>query len=145
MIADRDPAHETKKAMFWCALVAQHADEPVLSVRRIASSLLRTNQVAEFCGNAQVDVARLRAAVDDALLPFEECRQRVRADLEARGIVFASQEHQASVRLRPLDPVAKSVFDRVLEHHGHLAIPPLELLRELMGIDPALAEELAGV
>jgi hypothetical protein len=47
------------------------------------------------------------------------------------------------VALRSFEPAVKRVFDAILERHGQLAIPPRELLLDLLGAHPALAERLA--
>ena len=140
----RDPGHQTKKAMFWCALVAQCADEPTVTANRIAASLLRTTLVEEFCADAQLDITHLRDAVEDPAKPFDECQQKIRSELAAKRIAFASNEHQASVQPRPLDPRVKPVFDGILERYDRLAIPPLDLLNELIRADAELARRLAS-
>jgi hypothetical protein len=137
-------ALETKRAMFWTALVAQCAGEPVVTGRRIVAALLRTESIAAFCARAGIDSARVRDAVDDpAELPFDECVRRVEAELAEKGLAFASHEHQASVERRPLDPRVKGVFDDMIERHGQLGDTPLEVLFAVMRADPVLAGLLA--
>lgn len=136
----RTLALETKRAMFWTALVAQCAGEPVVTGRRIVAALLRTESIAAFCARARIDSARVRDAVDDPSVPtFDECVRRVEAELAEKGLAFASKEHQASVQRRPLDPRVKAVFDDMIERHGQLGDTPLELLLGLMRADPVLA------
>lgn len=135
---------ETKLAMFWVALAAQCAGETHVTAKRIVAALLRTDSVRELCSRKQIDSARLFAAVEEPGTPsFEECQRRVRGDLAEKGLAFASKEHQASVQLRPLDPVAMGVVGAILERDGHLGASPLELLLDLIRADPGLAELLA--
>lgn len=136
-------ARETQMAMFWAALAAQCAGESYVTGSRIVASLLRTRSVERFCARAQIDSARVRDAVDEPhTLSFDECERRVRTELAAQDLEFASREHQAGVRLRPLEPAVRDVFYALLDLHGRLGVPPLELLRDVLRADTALAQRL---
>lgn len=137
-------SHETKQAMFRVALAAQCAGETYMTANRIAVGLLRTDAFRELADRLQIAPADAISAIEDPnVLSFDECERRVQQDLAERGFDFASKEHQASVQRRPLDPAVKPVFDAILEEHGHLAVPPLELLRRIVNMDPELAARLA--
>jgi hypothetical protein len=130
--------------MFWAALAAQCADETHLTRNRIVVSLLRTDAVRQLCQHLQIAPAKVIEAVEDPrALSFEECERRVRSDLAESGLELGSKEHQASVQLRPLDPVVKHVFDTLLERDGQLAVTPLELLLVLLRADPPFAQRVA--
>ncbi len=145
MPIDSRSSHETKLAMFRAALAAQWAGEPLVTADRIVASLLRTSAISELCASARIDLARLLEAADDLrAVSFEECERGIRADLAATGVELLSKEHQAGVTLRPFEPAVKGVFDAILERHGQLAIPPRELLLDLLGAQPTLAERLAS-
>ncbi len=136
-------SYETKLAMFGAAVVAQWADETYVTWNRIIAALLRTVSVGAFLSRARIDAARLLNAIEDPQAPsFEECERAVKRDLAEQSIEFASMEHQARIQLRPLDSVVREVFDAVLERHGQLGVPPLELLRDLLRSVPAFAERL---
>jgi hypothetical protein len=138
-------SHETKVAMFRAALAAQCAGEPYMTANRIVASLLRTDSVRDLCSRAQIDIARVSEVVESSLtLSSEECERIVMRDLAEKGLEFASKEHQASVQLRPLEPRMREMLDDILERHGQLAIPPLELLLLVIRADTALAESLAA-
>ena len=142
---DRRSSHETKLAMFWAAVAAECAGEKYVTASRTVASLLRTNAVIELCSRAQIDSAHVRAAVDDPqCLSFEECERKVKRDLADKGLEFLSNEHRSAVELRRFEPAVERVFDAILERHGRLAIPPLELLGDVIGADPALAQRLAA-
>jgi len=53
------------------------------------------------------------------------------------------REYQARIEHRPVEPLVRSVLDKVIEQHGQIGISPLALLLDLMRADPALAERLA--
>jgi len=130
--------------MFWAAAAAQCAGETHLTGNRIVVALFRTGALRELCERLQIAPAGVIDAVEDPrALSFEECERRVREELAASGLEFASPAHRASVPLRPLDPGVKGVFDAVLERHGHLGVSPLELLLDLIRADPVLAQKLA--
>ena len=130
--------------MFRAALAAQCAGEPYMTANRIVASLLRTESVRELCSRAQIDIARVSEVVESSLtLSAEECERIVMKDLAEKGLEFASKEHQASVQLRPLEPHMREMVDDILERHGQLAIPPLELLLHVIRADPALADSIA--
>jgi hypothetical protein len=134
---------ETKLAMFGAAVVAQYAGETCVTQSRIIAALFRTVSVGEFFARAGIDAVRVLDVVEDPQTPsFEECERGAKRDLAEQGIEFASKEHQARIQLRPLDPVVRGVFDAVLERHGQLGVPPLNLLRDLIRSAPALAERL---
>lgn len=137
-------SNETKRAMFWAALAAQHTGETHMTANRIAAALLRTDSIRELCARAQLDLGRLLDAVEDPqVLSFEECERLVWRELEEKGLEFASKEHQASVQRRPLQPEVLPVFSAILDRHGHMAASPLELLRDVLRADAALAARLA--
>lgn len=130
--------------MFWALLVAQCANETHVTSNRIIASLLRSESVSAFLSRAQIDAARLLEAVDDPqLLSFEECERRIHAELALNEIVLGSEEHRGRVQLRPLDPVAREVMNKVIERYGHVGVSPLELLREMLRADSVLASRLA--
>jgi len=138
------PVDQTKLAMFWAALAAQCAGETHVTGNRLVASLLRTRAAGDFCARAGLDSARVLEAIDDPrALSFEECKRGVLRDLAEKGIVFASKQHQATVETRPLEPIVRPVMKAVFERFGHIGAPPLELLRDLIRADPALAERLA--
>lgn len=140
----RRSSSETKMAMFWAAVAVQCAGETHVTQSRIVVSLLRTKALKELCQRLQIAPAGVIAAVEDPhALSFEECERRVRRDLAGNGHEFASKEHQASIQLRPLEPVVKGVFHAVLEQYGQIGASPVELLLDLIRADPALAERLA--
>lgn len=130
--------------MFWVAAAAQCAGEICLTENRIVVSLLRTNAFREFCQRLHIAPDEVINAIEDPqALSFEECERRVRRDLAVNGHEFASQEHQASIQLRPLDPSVKGVFHAILEQQGQLGVSPLELLLDLIRTHPSLAQSLA--
>lgn len=136
----RHPAHETRLAMFWAALVAQCAGEAQVTASRIAAALLRTDTA-----RARLDSVRVLSAADDPqAISFEECEQRVRRELAASGTEFASKEHQATVQLRPLEPHVRTVLGQLIDRDGAILVPPLPLLLELLLAHPALAARLAS-
>lgn len=140
-MTDRALAHETKLAMFCAAVVADCADETYVTGRRLVASLVRTASVRAFCSRAEIDLAPVFAAVDDPeQLSFAECERRVWRDLSERGVEFASNEHAAGIqeRKRPLEPTVRGVIDAVIDRYGQLGAPPLELLLDLIRLDPAL-------
>jgi hypothetical protein len=135
---------ETKRALFWAALAAQCADETYVTRNRIVASLLKTASVEEFCSRMRIDVERIREAVEDpGILSFAECERRVRDELAEIGIELGSTEHFARVKLRPIDPAVREIFDVVLVRQGHVAVSPTELLLQLIRADPALARLFA--
>jgi len=135
---------ETKWAMFWAALVAQCANETFVTANRIVASLTRTDSVRAFLSRAQIDAARVLEAIEELhTLSFDECARRVECELASTGIELGSANHRARVQLRPIEPVARAVFDKVIEQHGHIGVSPLELLLDLLRADPVLASRLA--
>lgn len=125
-------AVETNRAMFRAALAAQAAGEPYVSADRIAGSLLHTDAVRDLCSRARIDSAQLLQVFDDPRAPsFEECARRLKED-------------PSPLPRRPLDPLLKPALDAFLARHGHLAIPPLQLLLEILRADPELATRLAS-
>jgi hypothetical protein len=144
MSMDRSSSLETKRAMFWAALAAQCAGETVVTRNRIVAALLRAGSVRELCSRARIDSARLLDAVDDPqALSFEECERRVRGELTTKAIELGSEEHRSGVQLRPMEPVAREVFDGIIERQGHIGVAALELLLALIRADPVLAQRLA--
>jgi hypothetical protein len=85
----------------------------------------------------------LVAADDPHAISFDECEQRVRQELAAKGTEFAGKEHQAAVQLRPLEPSLQKLFSALIERDGAIVVPPLALLLEILSADPALAMRLA--
>jgi hypothetical protein len=141
---DRNLVLETRRAMFWAALVAQCSGETHVTASRIAASLLRAGSVRELCERLHIALPGvLDAANDPATLPFEECVRRVEAGVAEQGRELGSKEHQASVQPRPLEPAIEGVFRGVVERHGALSEAPAAFLREILRVDPVLAERLA--
>ena len=139
-----DSSNETKRAMFWVALAAQCAGEAHVTANRIAVGLLRTDAFRKLAERLRIVPADVIVAIEDPhVLSFEECERRVMQDLAAKGLEFASKEHQATVQRRPLEPPVKPVFDEILEEYGHLGVPPMELLRRVVSVEPVLAARLA--
>jgi hypothetical protein len=137
------PVLETRQAMFWVSLVVQCAGEPEVTANRIAVALLRTKSGRELLERRGTDPAAVIAALDaPGELSFEECARRMTADVEKKGLAFASKEHQETVEWRPLEPAVKKVFHEIIEREGALTIAPDELLLELMRVDPALATKI---
>lgn len=144
MAGGRRSSFETKLAMFWAVIAAQCAGETHVTTNRIVVSLLRTYASGELCRRLHIAPAAVIDAVENPhALSFEECERRVMSDLAARGLEFASKEHRASVPRWPLEPSVKGVFDAVIDQHGALSISPLELLRDVIHTDAALAQRLA--
>ena len=114
-------SQQTKLAMFRAALAAQRAGETHVTQERIVAALLRVDAVAERFPHAVEQFG------DSPAPSLEECRDLM-----------------PTVERRPLEPSVKHVFDGILERHGRLAIPPLELLAALMDADPALAARFRG-
>lgn len=114
---------ESKRAMLEAALVAHYAGESHLTGRRVVAALLRTDSARELCARAGMDHGRLVAAVDDPQL----------------GVVPAPQ----GLVLLPLDSALLPVFGAVIERDGHLSASPLDLLRDILRADAALAELVA--
>ena len=130
--------------MFWVALAAQYAEETHVTANRIAVGLLRTDAFRKLAERLQIVPADVIAAIEDPhVLPFEECERRVTQDLAGKGMELASKEHQATVQRRPLEPAVEPVIGEILEEYGHLGVPPMELLRRVVLVDPALAGRLA--
>lgn len=141
---DRELSSQTRQALLWAALVADCAGETFMTTSRIAASLLRTPSARVFLERAQLDPVRLLAAVDDPRFPsFDECADRVSAELEASGIRLGSPEHLRNVRHRPLDRPALGVLGSMIETDGHVSGAPLRLLARLIHSENALAERLA--
>jgi hypothetical protein len=116
---------ETKWAMFRAAWAAQYAGEQTVTARRIAAALLSADSVREFCARARIDSALVLEVLGDP------------CDREARS------REPGSIQERPLDPAVRLSFDPIIERHGHVGVPPLELLQHLIRSDRALAELVA--
>jgi hypothetical protein len=145
-MADRIGVVETRRAMFWAALVADCAGEPLTRATRVAAALIRAPSVAEFCSRAGIALTPIKAALEDPeTVTFNECQRIVMTKLEEAGVELASKEHLAMMqsRLRPLEPLVREVLDPMVAEQGHLALSPLQFLLELMRADSALAERLA--
>jgi hypothetical protein len=104
-----------------------------LTGRRVVAALLRTDAVRERCSRAGIDQARLFAAVDDPrFLSFEECERQVASDAGGGAVVPL-----------PLDSALLPVFSAIIERDGHLGASPVELLRDILRADAALAKLVA--
>lgn len=116
---------ETKWAMSQAARAAQCAGEPTVTARRIAAALLSADSVREFCARARIDSARVLEVLGDT------------CDNEARS------PELGSIQQRPLDPTVRLLLDPIIKRHGHVIVPPLELLRNLIRSDQVVAELVA--
>ncbi|MDQ3282612.1 MAG: hypothetical protein M3Q69_14520 [Acidobacteriota bacterium] len=123
---------QTKRALLRAALVAQTAGEDVIRAHRVAAALLRTASCVEFCARAQIDcAAACRRADDPGAAPFDTVDRAL------------EREAVESLRMRPFEPRLKDVFDGVLEGHGEIAVPPLQLLSQILRGDSELAARLS--
>src|SRR5712691_7539928 len=112
---------ETKRAMFWAAVVAECAGEPYVTASRVVASLLRTRSVIDLCDHEHIDSARVLDAVEDPrTMSFEACERTIIRELESKGVAFASREHRALVETRPMDPVLRPVVGNIIERYGHI-------------------------
>lgn len=136
---------QTKRAMFMAAVAAEAADERYVSTHRIVASLLRTDAFREFCSRHEIDSAPLMAAADETQsLSFEICEGMAKKSLAERNVEFLSEQHQAALQLRPIDPTLGAVIGDVIARRGALAISPLALLLEVIRRHPALEARLAS-
>ncbi|HYO79647.1 MAG TPA: hypothetical protein VE010_24495 [Thermoanaerobaculia bacterium] len=140
---ERQAVQETRMALFRAAVVTDCLGETDLGVRRIGIALLHTESLRRVFARIGVQQATVIAAIDATDPSFDECEQRVAQELAASGHAFASKEHQASVRLRPLAPDVKGVFDRLIERDGALEVSPVDLLVDLLDHHAVLAEMFA--
>lgn len=126
--------------MFCAAMVAERANEGDVTAARILAALIRTESMRSFCAANQVAFDELREVLDESsTAPFDECAAAATRALAEAGVEFFSKEHRERVELRPLEPSARRVVDRVIERHGAIAISPLALSYELLEGEPALA------
>ena len=130
---NNDASTETKRALLRAALNAQAAGEEEIGASRIAAALLRTMSSADFCERMQIDSTRVCAAADDPDAPsFDECDRAVR------------DKSLEDLRLRPFAATVASVVDRVVGRHGHVAVPPLQLLYEIVRANLDVASRLSA-
>jgi uncharacterized heparinase superfamily protein len=136
---------ETYLATFWAGAVAGVAGEPETATRRVVAALLRTPSVVKFCAHAGLNHAELLESVEDPqAMRFEACQRNFEQEFERKGIAVPSNECLAVHKPPPADAVMRQIMTRIIEQHGHVGIPPLELLLDILRADRSLADRLAA-
>jgi hypothetical protein len=144
---DQSVTLATRRAMFVAVAVAIAAGEGRVGFRRLASAILRTDELVQLCTHADIANTSLQDAVDEpGQRSFAVVFSSIESSLAVRGEHFGSAYHIASLPPWPLDGQVRSAlmnrtaFPDMPEQN----LTPLHVLLLLLVADSELAETLAS-